>query len=121
MSILLKLDETFYSLDTSKNHYEFLIKSGNFDKNNLLCFDAPIQNGPSCSFYSIKFIEVLMNMAKRDIIQQFKSGELLMKVVLSMGIFLLESIIKNIYQTKKMILILFPRKLTCFLNQFKLI
>ena len=111
MSILLKLDETFYSLDTSKNHYEFLIKSGNFDKNNLLCFDTPIQNGPSCSFYSIKFIEVLMNMAKRDIIQQFKSGELLMKVVLSMGIFLLESIIKNIYQTKKMILILFPRKL----------
>ena len=111
MSIQLKLDETFYLIDTSKTHYEFLIKSGNFDKNNLLCFDTPIQNGLSCSFDSIKFIEVLMNMAKMDIIQQFKSGKLLMKVVLSMGEFFVRIIIKNIYQMKKMISILFPRKL----------
>ena len=58
MSIFLKLNQIYYSLDTSLKHLE-LLKKETFFKNNiekLKYFSHPIQSSGSFSYYSIKLI-----------------------------------------------------------------
>lgn len=83
MSIFLKLNQIYYSLDTSLKHLQ-LLKKETFFKNNiekLKYFSRPIQSSGSCSYYSIKFLEIIMTMKSQEIIENFNNGDLLMKVV----------------------------------------
>lgn len=83
MSILIKLNQIFISLDTSLIHVKILQDKNILNSKNFFNFSRPIQNSNACSYYSIKFLELIKDMSAKDIIEKFNSGDLLMKAVIS--------------------------------------
>ena len=83
MSILIKVDQIFISLDTSHIHVKILQDINILNPKNFFIFSCPIQNSGACIYYSIKFLEILKDMSAKDCIEKFNSGHLLMKAVIS--------------------------------------
>ena len=83
ISILIKLNQIFISLDTSHIHVKLLQDENILNSKTFLYFKRPIQISGACSYYSIKFLELIKDLGKNDIIEKFNSGDLLMKAVIS--------------------------------------
>ena len=89
LSLLLKLDNSLISLDTSAKHLQLLNEANNNQVNKviILHFSRPIQNSGACTYYTIKFLEEIKDMKKNDILNEFKNNSLLIKTILLLNDF----------------------------------